>query len=264
MVRRPLPGRGRRGLGVRDAGRNAASQKLRRSVRGRALRCARHARHRRAPARSRYAAQQTWAMTAGAIALAVSGVVVCQAPHSHSATGRARHVAVARRLAGGRLRPFDPRRRPDMSPIGYALLAQGRPLVRIPYPLRARCAATIFTGSSAAAAGASIGGLFLALPAIFCASAILIEKHEIRRKREVGARRPATRGGGRRAGLRRCRARRHRHAVLRDLLFGNAGKQHPGAPSSARRSPGWSIRWRLGACAARCGWSGGGGGVRTK
>jgi hypothetical protein len=34
--------------------------------------------------------------------------------------------------------------------------------------------------------GASIGGLFLALPAIFCASATLIEKHEIRRKREAG------------------------------------------------------------------------------
>jgi hypothetical protein len=28
--------------------------------------------------------------------------------------------------------------------------------------------------------------LFLALPAIFCASATLIEKHEIRRKREAG------------------------------------------------------------------------------
>jgi hypothetical protein len=34
--------------------------------------------------------------------------------------------------------------------------------------------------------GASIGGLFLALPAIFCASATLIEKHEIRRKKEAG------------------------------------------------------------------------------
>ena len=31
-----------------------------------------------------------------------------------------------------------------------------------------------------------IGGLFLALPAIFCASATLIEKHEIRRKQEAG------------------------------------------------------------------------------
>jgi len=34
--------------------------------------------------------------------------------------------------------------------------------------------------------GASIGGLFLALPALFCASATLVEKHEVRRKREAG------------------------------------------------------------------------------
>jgi hypothetical protein len=47
-------------------------------------------------------------------------------------------------------------------------------------------AATVFTGLVASGYGASIGGLFLALPAIFCASATLIEKHEIRRKREAG------------------------------------------------------------------------------
>jgi hypothetical protein len=47
-------------------------------------------------------------------------------------------------------------------------------------------AATIFTGLISRRYGASVGGLFLALPAIFCASATLIEKHEIRRKREDG------------------------------------------------------------------------------
>jgi len=47
-------------------------------------------------------------------------------------------------------------------------------------------AATVFTGLVSAYYGASIGGLFLALPAVFCASATLIEKHEIRRKREAG------------------------------------------------------------------------------
>ena len=47
-------------------------------------------------------------------------------------------------------------------------------------------AATVFTGLVSSRYGASIGGLFLALPAIFCASATLIEKHEIRRKREAG------------------------------------------------------------------------------
>jgi len=47
-------------------------------------------------------------------------------------------------------------------------------------------AATVFTGIVSRRYGASVGGLFLALPAIFCASATLIEKHEIRRKREDG------------------------------------------------------------------------------
>jgi len=46
-------------------------------------------------------------------------------------------------------------------------------------------AATVFTGLVSSRYGASIGGLFLALPAIFCARATLIEKHEVRRKREA-------------------------------------------------------------------------------
>ena len=47
-------------------------------------------------------------------------------------------------------------------------------------------AATVFTGLVSSRYGAVMGGVFLALPAIFCASATLIEKHEIRRKREAG------------------------------------------------------------------------------
>jgi hypothetical protein len=47
-------------------------------------------------------------------------------------------------------------------------------------------AATVFTGLISSRYGAALGGLFLALPAIFCASATLIESHEIRRKREAG------------------------------------------------------------------------------
>jgi hypothetical protein len=46
--------------------------------------------------------------------------------------------------------------------------------------------ATVFTGFISSRYGASVGGLFLALPANFCASATLIEKHEIRRKRGAG------------------------------------------------------------------------------
>jgi hypothetical protein len=46
--------------------------------------------------------------------------------------------------------------------------------------------ATVLTGLISSHYGASIGGLFLALPVNFCASATLIEKHEIRRKKEAG------------------------------------------------------------------------------
>ncbi|WP_375411270.1 DUF3147 family protein [uncultured Bradyrhizobium sp.] len=48
-------------------------------------------------------------------------------------------------------------------------------------------AATVFTGVLTKWFGPSVGGLFLALPAIFCASATLISSHEKRRKREAGA-----------------------------------------------------------------------------
>ena len=47
-------------------------------------------------------------------------------------------------------------------------------------------AVTVLTGWIANRFGPSIGGLFLAVPAIFCASATLIEKHEMRRKSEAG------------------------------------------------------------------------------
>lgn len=47
-------------------------------------------------------------------------------------------------------------------------------------------AVTVLTGVVSSVWGASVGGLFLALPAIFCASATLIERHEIRRKRDAG------------------------------------------------------------------------------
>ena len=74
-----------------------------------------------------------------------------------------------------------------MSPIHFSLssLKEGRW-----YEYLVRFAlggtATVFTGLISRRFGASVGGLFLALPAIFCASATLIEKHEIRRKREAG------------------------------------------------------------------------------
>ena len=49
-------------------------------------------------------------------------------------------------------------------------------------------AATVFAGWIASRFGPWVGGLFLAMPAIFCASATLIETHEARRKRQAGQR----------------------------------------------------------------------------
>ncbi len=46
--------------------------------------------------------------------------------------------------------------------------------------------ATVLTGVIAKSFGTSVGGLFLALPAIFCASATLIEGHERRAKEKAG------------------------------------------------------------------------------
>jgi hypothetical protein len=46
--------------------------------------------------------------------------------------------------------------------------------------------ATVATGLIASAWGPATGGLFLAFPAIFCASATLIEKHERQRKQRAG------------------------------------------------------------------------------
>jgi hypothetical protein len=53
--------------------------------------------------------------------------------------------------------------------------------------------ATVLAGAVASIAGPSTGGLFLAFPAIFCASATLIEKHERQRKQQKGL--PGTRRG---------------------------------------------------------------------
>lgn len=46
--------------------------------------------------------------------------------------------------------------------------------------------ATLLAGLIADALGPEYGGLFLAFPAVFCASASLVERHERRRKAEKG------------------------------------------------------------------------------
>jgi hypothetical protein len=47
-------------------------------------------------------------------------------------------------------------------------------------------AATAVAGAIASFYGPAIGGLFLAFPAILCASATLVEKHERKRKERLG------------------------------------------------------------------------------
>ena len=109
--------------------------------------------------------------------------------------------------------------------------------------------ATVFTGLISRRFGASVGGLFLALPAIFCASATLIEKHEIRRKREAGL-------DGRRRGQKRPRstppARRSVRLACWPLrsCFRSWWNALSRPPLSARRSRGWPSPWRPGICAA--------------
>jgi uncharacterized protein DUF3147 len=67
--------------------------------------------------------------------------------------------------------------------------------------------ATVFTGAMASLFGPETGGLFLALPVIFCASATLIEKHERERKEKAGL------SGSRPGKLRASRLRRRDLAV---------------------------------------------------
>lgn len=86
--------------------------------------------------------------------------------------------------------------------------------------------ATVFTGLISSRYGASVSGLFLALPAIFCASAKLIEKHEIRSKREAGL--DGVRRGREAAALDAAGAALGgaRHAGFCDL-FADGRKQRP-------------------------------------
>jgi hypothetical protein len=74
----------------------------------------------------------------------------------------------------------------------FSALEQGRP-----YEYVVRFAlgglATVVAGLVADWAGPEAGGLMLAFPAIFCASATLIEKHERERKEKKRPARRATR-----------------------------------------------------------------------
>ena len=113
-------------------------------------------------------------------------------------------------------------------------------------------AATVLTGLVSSHYGASVGGLFLALPAIFCASATLIEKHEIRKKREAGL--AGERRGQQAAALDAIGATMGALGMLAfAAVFWLTVESSVVEPSPSRRLPGWPSRLRLGARGARRG-----------
>src|ERR1700735_485368 len=133
-----------------------------------------------------------------------------------------------------------------MSPIRFSSssLKAGR---WYEYPVRFALGgpATVFTGLISSRYGASVGGLFLALPAIFCASATLIEKHEIRRKREAGM--DGRRRGGEAAALESAGAVLGALGMLASRSrFRSRWKKAWQPRSSGHRLPGWSCRLRGG------------------
>ncbi|MGY3360919.1 hypothetical protein ACVWZK_007582 [Bradyrhizobium sp. GM0.4] len=88
--------------------------------------------------------------------------------------------------------------------------------------------ATVLTGVLGARFGVSVGGLFLALPAIFCASATLVESHERRTKEKAGL--SGTRRGQEAAGLDAAGAAmgKHRSPGIRRRLSCYRGRKRSG------------------------------------
>ncbi|MGY4435291.1 hypothetical protein ACVWWO_007768 [Bradyrhizobium sp. F1.13.1] len=88
--------------------------------------------------------------------------------------------------------------------------------------------ATVLTGVLGARFGVSVGGLFLALPAIFCASATLVESHERRTKEKAGL--SGTRRGQEAAALDAAGAAwgKHRSPGIRCRLSFHRGRERSG------------------------------------
>jgi len=110
--------------------------------------------------------------------------------------------------------------------------------------------ATVATGLIASKFGPVTGGLFLAFPAIFCASATLVEKHERERKQKAGLR-------GERRGRKRLRwTRRVRRSVASvsspsQLSSGDCCRWRRRRGRSLVRAPhGWSSPFHCGGCVA--------------
>ena len=140
-----------------------------------------------------------------------------------------------------------------MSPISFSpsSLKEGR-LYEYLIRFALGGAATVFTGLISSRYGASIGGLFLALPAIFCASATLIEKHEIRRKREAGL--DGRRRGEEAAALDSAGAVLGAFGMLAFAVTFSLTVEDSVPAAFIAASLGWVVvRSRVGASAVRCG-----------
>ena len=110
---------------------------------------------------------------------------------------------------------------------------------------------TVVAGLIAAAFGPVVGGLFLAFPAIFPASATLVEKHVRERKEKAGL--PGCEGARRPQRLTQS-ARRSAVSGLRSSAR-SCGLRLAGSPLgllSRRRQRGSSSRWLRGDCGERC------------
>jgi hypothetical protein len=130
-----------------------------------------------------YVAIEGRSMILGSIALAAYSFVVCQLLIRAEWVGTQGHPRRSRSLACGRDRPqaiFD-RLIAMVVHFKFSALKQGRPHE---YVVRFALGGllTVVAGLVADGAGPEAGGLMLAFPAIFCASATLIEKHERERK----------------------------------------------------------------------------------
>lgn len=106
--------------------------------------------------------------------------------------------------------------------------------------------ATVVAGLVADIWGPAAGGLFLAFPAIFCASATLIEKHERERKEKKGLQ------GKEQRLTQPARASAASHSPYSAQSCGFLRLTLPPAPSLLQQLPGSQWRSCSGVCGAQC------------
>ncbi len=192
-----------------------------------------------------YAAGESWTMIYGAVALGCYSVVVCHLLMRFRLGALPATISCIHRMACSRIRA--PRR---FRRCGLMLIKLSSSSLKrthwYEYAVRFVLGglATVATGLIGSHFGVAIGGLFLALPAIFCASATLIESHERRAKEKAGLSGRKTRAAGRSVGRGRRRSRKYRpRSVCGGLLRNGIGKRHRGI---RRGDPGLGTGIRIG------------------